>query len=493
MEAKLTVFDRLQRAEPVGKKTYKARAKALRLELLQAQRRLRKEGFPVIVLLAGVDKAGKATVANLLNEWMDPRYLDTHAFDEPVQSERERPYLWRFWNILPPAGRTAILLGGWYGALLPEDAPPPGTEGFERRLAEINRFERALTDDGALVLKLWLHLDANTQKGRLDELEADPLRSWRVSRRDWDHWRQHGELVRAGDAVIQATDTPHAPWTLVDARDPEARDLRVGELLLEAVARRCATASPAAGEPRPAEPGPSVLAGLPMGAALDKDDYETALAEAQGRLHLLHRRAQARGIPAVLAFEGWDAAGKGGAIRRLLPALDARWYRIVRVAAPTDVEKAHHYLWRFWQHVPRDGHITIFDRSWYGRVLVERIEGFATPAEWGRAYDEINDFEQALVQHGTVVVKYWLHLTREEQAARFAARAETPHKKHKLTEEDERNRAQWDAYEAAVHDMVRRTDTPHAPWVLVAANDKRYARIRVIERFCTALTRALDG
>jgi polyphosphate kinase 2 (PPK2 family) len=192
-------------------------------------------------------------------------------------------------------------------------------------------------------------------------------------------------------------------------------------------------------------------------------------------------------------FEGWDAAGKGGAIRRVTAALDARDYKVIPIAAPTDEEKAHHYLWRFWRHLSKAGRVTIYDRSWYGRVLVERIEGFASTEEWMRAYSEINDFEEQLIDSGMVLGKFWVHITKEEQAARFEARAQIPWKAWKLTEEDWRNRDKWDAYESAVNDMIERTSTRKAPWTLIEGNNKHFARVKVLETVCEKLETALKA
>ena len=236
----------------------------------------------------------------------------------------------------------------------------------------------------------------------------------------------------------------------------------------------------------------TVLSALDTGKTIEKKTYREELIRLQARLNRLYRVARERGRSTILVFEGWDAAGKGGAIRRITPALDSRDYQIVSIAAPTEEENDHHYMWRFWRHLPGAGRFLIFDRSWYGRVLVERLEGFATQDEWLRAYEEINDFEAQLVTHGSIVVKYWVHITREEQDRRFKAREETPYKRWKLTDEDWRNRERWKAYEVAVDDMVRLTGTPIAPWYLIEGNDKRYARVRVLDILCDALDRALD-
>ena len=236
---------------------------------------------------------------------------------------------------------------------------------------------------------------------------------------------------------------------------------------------------------------PTILHALRSDKQIDAERYHKRLRELQQRLNRLGRKAQARGVSAILLFEGWDAAGKGGAIRRVTGALDARFYNIVPVAAPSDEELARPYLWRFWRHVPGRGRFAIFDRSWYGRVLVERIEGFCAPADWRRAYAEINAFEDQLADAGAIVLKFWLATSADEQLRRFREREATGHKRYKITDEDWRNREKWDAYEAAASDMIEKTSTEAAPWHLVAAEDKYHARIAVLKALCNALEGAV--
>jgi polyphosphate kinase 2 (PPK2 family) len=234
-----------------------------------------------------------------------------------------------------------------------------------------------------------------------------------------------------------------------------------------------------------------VLSTLDGSLRLEKLEYRKLLATYQGQLNLLQRRAREQKVSTILVFEGWDAAGKGGAIRRINAVLDSRAVEVISIAAPSDEERAHPYLWRFWHRLPRAGRITIFDRSWYGRVLVERVEGLATEKQWRRAYAEINRFEQQLVDHGTVLLKFWMHISKQEQLRRFREREQTPWKRWKLTDDDWRNRERRDDYEIAVHDAVERTSTRHAPWILVEGNDKLYARIKVLRSICEALEKRL--
>ncbi|MFQ5526194.1 MAG: hypothetical protein ACE5GX_08015 [Thermoanaerobaculia bacterium] len=233
-----------------------------------------------------------------------------------------------------------------------------------------------------------------------------------------------------------------------------------------------------------------MLSQVDLNVALAKEAYHEQLREHQLALLRRSRDLYASHRTLVVVLEGWDAAGKGGAIRRLTHALDPRSYQVFSISAPTEEELAHQYLWRFWKRMvpPREKQILVFDRSWYGRVLVERVEGFAKPGEWRRAYREINDFERQLVDSGAGVVKLWFHISAEEQKARFDARDATPHKSWKLTEEDWRNRRRWDDYEKSVDDMLLKTSTQQAPWTIVEGNDKRWARVKTLRTILAAMS-----
>jgi polyphosphate:AMP phosphotransferase len=518
------MFRTAELGQKISKPEYQQREPLLRQQLLDVQRQLREAGsFPVIIVFAGVDGGGKGDTVNLLNEWMDPRWLVTNAYDTPSDEERERPEYWRFWRDLPPKGRIGMFLSSWYSRPILDRVYGKDDESvFDDRLDRILAFEKALVDDDALILKFWMHLSRDAQKRRLKKLEKDPLTSWRVTQQDWEHWRIYDRFEAAAERTIMRTSTGTAPWNIVEGEDPNYRSLTVGgivlneitkhleevrrkrQLLEELAARRkeehlVHTGQEDSGESGGgAEDAPvplpvnTVLSALDMSQHLTKADYKRQLREWQAELNQLHRKALKHKLSSILLFEGPDAAGKGGAIRRLTAALDARHYQVIPIAAPTDEERAQHYLWRFWRHLSRAGRITIFDRSWYGRALVERVEGFATEDEWRRAYAEINEFEEQLTSHGIVLLKYWVHISKDEQLERFKAREETPHKRWKLTDEDWRNREKWEDYEVAVNDIVEHTSTRNAPWVLVEGNDKRFARIKVLKTFCSRLQAALE-
>ena len=503
------MFEAAEVGRKVSKSEYKAQVPHLRSELLDAQQALRAARFPVIVLFAGVDTAGKGETVNLLNEWMDPRWIVTRGYTDPSSEELERPRLWRYWRDLPPHGRIALFLSAWYSSPVRDRAADRSSSAeFDALLAQIAAFERALTDDGVVILKFWMHLSKTAQKKRLKAFERDPHQRWRVTRQQWKHWRMFDTFVATADRAIRRTSTDHAPWHIIEGADERYRALAVGTVLRDAVraglartqlhpsvqrrrASHSVRGSDAARTIDRIDREINVLDNLDLDQRLGDARFDAVVAEQQSRLNLLQRRARQQGISTIVVIEGWDAAGKGGAIRRVTGALDARDYQVIPIAAPTDEERAHHYLWRFWRHLSRAGRITIFDRSWYGRVLVERVEALATDSEWMRAYGEITQFEEQLVAHGILVVKFWLHISKGEQLRRFRERSRTAYKQWKITDEDWRNRARWNDYTVAVNDMVARTSTRIAPWTLVEANNKNFARVKVLRTLADRLARRL--
>jgi polyphosphate:AMP phosphotransferase len=492
------MFESAELGHKIDKATYEAEVPKLREALLDAQMELAKQSkFPVIILIGGVDGAGRGETVNLLNEWMDPRFLQTHGMGEPSDEELDRPMMWRFWRALPPKGRIGIFLGSWYTwPILNRVRGVTKNAELDQSLERAKRLEKMLVDEGALVLKFWMHLSKEKQKKRLQSLEKDPKTRWRVTKRDWEHYNMYDKFSAVNERVIRHTSTAVAPWTIVEGYDPRYRSLTVGKIILDAIQKRLKDAEkkPAAitaPPPIPSIDQLNVLKTLDLKQKLDKKKYETELEKYQGRLALLTRSPKFGKITVLAMFEGNDAAGKGGAIRRITGALDARQYNIVPIAAPTEEERAQPYLWRFWRHVPRKGRVIIFDRSWYGRVLVERVEKFCSEADWMRAYSEINDFEAQLERHDIVVVKFWLAISKDEQLRRFKEREKIGFKRFKITEEDWRNRDKWDDYERAVCDMVDRTSTEIAPWTLVEANDKNFARIKVLKTLCDRIEAAL--
>jgi len=481
------------------KRAYLARASGLRERLVQLQLDLKKAPFKVLLIIAGPEGAGRGTLLNTLAEWLDPRGVETFSYHKPTEDELAHPQQWRFWRSLPGIGRIGLYAGSWYTETLREEAR--SRLALSHLVSETDRirdFERLLSDSGTLIVKVWLDLSKEAQGRRLRTLRADPATAWRVTDEDWHHHRIYDQLAKTARLIRDRTDRPGARWTIVDAEDERARDLKVGELLLSQFRRqqrkmaklRRAGAPATVTSLRPA--GLRRLRALPLDQDLTEDDYDAQREKWLGRLSRAVRAAFLAGRSIVFAFEGWDAAGKGGAIRRLTSAVDPRDYRVIPVAKPTDEEKHAHYLWRFWRDLPPNGRMAVFDRSWYGRVLVERLEGFCWPGEWRRAFGEINNFERELTSHGTIVLKYWLQVSHEEQLRRFREREGTPHKRHKMNAEDWRNRRKRKSYEVAVGDMLALTDQPGARWHLVPADNKRFARLEVLRSASRRIEAALE-
>lgn len=494
------MFDSASLDHHISKTAYRREEPKLREALLNAQYDLKQNGrFATLILIAGVEGAGKGETVNLLNEWMDPRHIVVQGFTDPSDEEQERPRVWRYWRALPSRGSIGMFFGAWHTQpIVSRVSGEISQSRFEQHISEILRLERMLVDEGVLLLKFWFHLSKPQQRKRLKELEDDPLTRWRVTKQDWALFKRYDDFRKVSEDFVRSTDTGEAPWLVVPGADPRYRSLMVGRTLLAALRERLdekpGKQAPDRSPPLlPAADRMNVIRALQLDQPLSRKAYEKALEKYQGRLNQLMRDPRMAETSVVAVFEGNDAAGKGGAIRRVTQALDARRYHTHSVAAPTEEERAQPYLWRFWRHIPRRRRLTIFDRSWYGRVLVERIEKFCAEADWMRAYSEINDFEQQLADHRIIVVKFWLAISKEEQYRRFKAREKIAFKRFKITAEDWRNRKRWNDYEQAVCDMVERTSTVAAPWTLVEADNKLHARIKVLRTLVESIESRLKG
>ncbi|MGJ5675811.1 MAG: polyphosphate:AMP phosphotransferase [Nostochopsis sp.] len=478
----------------LDKETYKSEIDRLMYQIRSLQNACWDQKLPVIVVLEGWAASGKGGVVKQMVAYMDPRGFKVHPILFPTQEERKYPFLWRFWEKLPAEGAISFFYHSWYTHLLEDRL-------FERvpnaqipmLIGQINSFERQLVDDGAAIAKFWMHLSRHELKTRLKQYAKDPLTAWRVRPEDWKQAKHYDRYAALAEDMLLQTSTGSSAWTLVEGNCQRWARVKVLTQLaatLTAALDRLhiqisVPALPAQEHLEPTEP--DLLAQVDLNQSLSEVDYEEQLATQQVQLRELQLNIHKHQIPVLVLFEGWDAAGKGGAIKRLTDILDPRSYFVNAFAAPTNEEKAHHYLWRFWRQLPTAGTIGIFDRSWYGRVLVERVEGFASEIEWRRAYREINEFEAQLTSAGYVLVKFWLHISPEEQLKRFTERQNDPFKQYKLTEEDWRNRDKWAYYEVAINQAIQRTTTPTAPWTIVAANDKYYARVKVIETVVDAI------
>jgi polyphosphate:AMP phosphotransferase len=495
------VLESAEVGHKLSKRAYAQQEPKLRETLLNAQYDLSQTRHgPVLLVISGVHAGGRGETANKLTEWMDPRHIRVVAFGPRTPEEALRPPAWRYWNAMPPKGKLGIFLHGWYSdAMAAASSGGIGDDRIHSSVQAIREHEQMLTDEGTVLLKFWIHLSKSEQKKRLQELESDPRTRWRVTRDDWKAYRMYNRSHDLWEHLLRETSTGEAPWYVVEGVDERYRNLTVGKILLDSMQATVRTHTAKTGRLKhPVTPTPpSVLDNLKLIRDLDlskklaENEYKKDLEKYQGKLARLSRHKRFADHSLVLVFEGVDAAGKGGTIRRVTGALDARRYVTVPVAAPTEEERLHPYLWRFWRNAPRLGDITIFDRTWYGRVLVERAEGYCTVSEWMRAYNEINQFEEQLTLGRAIVVKFWLQISKAEQLRRFKAREKTPFKRFKITGDDWRNRKKWDQYERAVCDMVDRTSTEIAPWTLVEAEDKKYGRIKVLRTIVDRLAEEL--
>ncbi|HUS90411.1 MAG TPA: polyphosphate:AMP phosphotransferase, partial [Phycisphaerae bacterium] len=485
----------------VPKDQYKQAKDEMAIKLGVLQRRAKELGIPVAIVFEGLSAAGKGTLINELILPLDPRGFTVHSALPPNEEEALRPFLWRFWTRTPARGRLAVFDRSWYRRVLVDRVcGEVKGKALQQAYEDIRSFERQLAEDGCVILKFWLHISKKEQKRRFDKLRNNAATAWRVTRDDLKAHRQYDEYIAAADDTLAETDTDAAPWTVVESTDRRFAALKIFNALAGALEKRIAQAENVPKAPAksrkavaalPPELRSSILDQADLSLSLERDDYRKRLKAGQERLRELEHEIYVGRVPVAILYQGWDAAGKGGNIRRLTQDLDPRGYNVVPIGVPNDVELAHHYLWRFWTEFPKAGHIAIFDRSWYGRVLVERVEGLCTEAEWRRAYREINEMEQHMTNFGTVLLKFWLHIDKDEQLQRFEARQQTPYKQWKITDEDWRNREKWDAYKAAVEEMLFRTSTPYAPWTVVESNCKWYARVKALDTVREAIEKAL--
>ena len=494
------MLDKIDLSKKVDKKTYDEKRDELETKLGALQRECKAAGIPVIIVFEGMGAAGKGVQINSLIQALDPRGFDVYACNRASEEEQMRPFLWRFWTKTPAKGRIAIFDRSWYrivqvdrfdGLTKKEDLPAA--------YQDILSFEKQLADDGNVIIKFFLYIDQKEQKKRFDHLLASKETAWRVTEEDLKRNQEFNRYLKMNEEMLENTDTDYGPWTIIESVDRRYAALKIMATVYERMKNELDRRKAAQKAEKRAVSAPSesslyqngVLSGIDLSKKLSRTEYKKQLKRLQERLEELHSELYRLRIPVVIGFEGWDAGGKGGAIRRLTSRLDPRGYRVNPTASPNDIEKVHHYLWRFWNNVPKAGHIAIFDRTWYGRVMVERIEGFCTEAEWKRAYQEINEMESHMANAGTVILKFWMHIDKDEQERRFKERQENPDKQWKITDEDWRNRAKWDQYEEAVNEMLVRTSTTYAPWIVVEGNDKYYARVKVVQSVVDALEKRI--
>lgn len=502
------MLEKLDLTKKLGKAEYKEKMELLEARLGKLQRECRELQIPVMIAFEGYGASGKGVQIGKLIQALDPRGFEVHAVKKETEEERFHPFLWRFWTKMPAKGRIAIYDSSWYRKVL-SDRFEGKTE--EKEVPAVFRsicsFEEQLTDDGIAVIKIFLAIDKKEQKKRFEKLMSSKETAWRVSKGDLKRNKEFDRYQAMNEEMLAGTDTDYAPWNIVEAVDRRFATVKIYTIVVNMLEQKIkevkekasaeeADRTDAVGnisvETKDKVLCESVLAKADLNLSYTKEEYKVKIKKLQKKMEKLHGELYRRRIPMVLGFEGWDAGGKGGAIKRLTEHMDPRGYVVHPTASPNDIERAHHYLWRFWNDMPKAGHVTIFDRTWYGRVMVERIEGFCTRQEWQRAYKEINAMERDLTDAGAIVLKFWLQIDKDEQERRFRARQQNPEKQWKITEEDWRNREKWDQYEEAVNEMLIRTSTPNAPWIVVEGNCKYYARVKVLETVVNAIESRLE-
>lgn len=506
------MLELLDLTQTLPRSDYAESMPVLRAELRDLQQAILAAGIPVVVLLEGWDAAGKGDSIGTLVYPLDPRGFRVCTTHAPTEDDRFHPYLFRFWTRLPARGKFVFFDRGWHRRMLEGRLEKAlDHQGLLAAAEEVREFERHLTDDGVVLIKFWLQISKKEQKRRLEDIADDRYERWRLHQPGSHKDLSYRRSLEVAEEVLALTSTANAPWMPIAAEHRYFRRIDLLQKLIAALRRALAerhrplptgsevetpSAEPShlpneARIPIPPSSQATLLDRVDLTCRLDRKEYEKQLDSLQQRLQELELECYHQRVSVVVVYEGWDAAGKGGNIKRLTQELDPRGYEVIPIAAPDATEKAHHYLWRFWRQLPKAGHIAIFDRSWYGRVLVERVEGLASEAEWRRAYQEINEFEQHQTESGSVLVKFWLHISPEEQLRRFEERERVPHKRHKITAEDWRNRSRWAAYREAAVEMIERTSTRSSPWTIVEAEDKLWGRVKTLQTVVTALEERL--
>ncbi len=460
------------------------RLEELRARLSVKQTQIKEHALPVLVVLEGWGAAGKGSVLGKVIRNIDPRFFKVATMGAKSEDEKRKPFLYRHFVKIPEAGKYMFLDGSWMDEVTGEYLRGELSDvDYENRIGSIRQFERQLTDNGYLVLKFFFQIDEKEQKKRIEGLLEDKNTKWRVSENDLWQNKHYDKCLDLYDSYLRETNQSQAPWYIIDAKNKKWAEAQLLDIMVNGIdtaLSRGAQAVPILQNMFPLRKTPK-LSEIPLNLSLTDEEYKKELDKYQKKLSKLHNELYRKRIPVIIAYEGWDAAGKGGNIKRITGALDPRGFEVHPIASPEPHEKARHYLWRFWTRLPRTGHIAIFDRTWYGRVMVERLEGFCSENDWQRAYNEINEFERELTDWGAIVIKFWVQIDKDTQLARFTERQNTPEKQWKITDEDWRNREKWDQYETAIDEMLQKTNTTTAPWYVLESNDKKYARIKALK------------
>ena len=465
----------------------KAKIKSLKEKLAFLQQTVKNKQLPVIVVVEGWGASGKGNIVSEIISEMDPRSFKVFCDTENDDSANSSPFLWKYWNKIPEYGRFSIFIRSWYKEISTDVIEKDiSQKKIKSRIESINTFEKQLSDDGYLIIKLFLNISQKEQEKRFKKLEESKNTSWRVTKTDKYRNKHYDKYCDAFDSMLEKTNSDFSQWNVIDSTESDFAVYNTLKIIIDSINNALQKQDNKIIENTSLKKNFDLkdvrkLSEVDLNKSISDNEYEKKLGKYQNELSKLQNTLFRKNIPVIIMCEGWDAAGKGGAIKRIAKALDPRGYEAIPISAPNSYESAHHYLFRFWRNVPKTGHIAIFDRSWYGRVLVERVENLIKENVWERAYNEINEFEYELTKSGVIVIKFWLQIDKNEQLKRFNERQNTIEKQWKITDEDWRNREKWNSYEIAVNDMISKTSTEFSPWNIIEANDKKYARTKVLK------------
>lgn len=495
------MLEKIDLSKSIRKEEYEELEDELQVRLGELQRKAWKMGIPIIVVFEGWHASGMTEIVNNFLLSLNPMGFELHTTGKPCPREEQKPLIWRFWTKIPPKGKIAIFDRSWYRRALLEHLQGNMPEEYTVKcLGRLSYFERQLADDGYLIIKLFLHVSREKQEERFGEMQKKDIPLILIKGEDYDIIPDYEKYLPLAERMLEKTDIPSAPWTIVESDDTNFASIKVMQafaMAAEGKIRAIEEANPSAytqgNDAYSGALSSSILQTVDLSKSMSREEYKEMKKRYQKELDELQYELFRQGKSLIIVFEGWDASGKGGSIRRMAQILNPRLYKVIPVGAPSDVELAHHYLWRFYNQIPDAGHIAIFDRSWYGRVLVERVECLCQEQQWRRAFREINEFEEVLADHGTIIIKFWLHIGRDEQLQRFREREKTPHKQWKITADDWNNREKWDMYETAADEMLQRTSTTYAPWTIIGANDKSYSRIKVLSTVVETMKKELKS
>ncbi len=495
------MLENVDLSKSLSKKEYDDIVGDLKIRVGELQRKAWKMDIPIIIVFEGWHASGMTEIINRFLLSLNPMGLDLYTTGKPCYQEEQKPLLWRFWTKIPPKGKIAIFDRSWYRRIIIEhNSKGKASKDMPECLEGLRYFERQLTDGGYLLIKFFLHVSKEKQEERYNKLKKKEIPLFIVEEEEQEYLHKYDRYLPLIEGILEQTDRISSPWTIVESDDRNFATVKVLAKVIESIESKILEVENEVKMEQNEHDENclipnidfSILENIDLDKSLTRKEYKKEKKKFQKKMIKLQYELFKHRIPLIIVFEGWDASGKGGGIKRVAQKLNPRLYQVTPVGAPSQTELEHHYLWRFYREIPEAGHIGIYDRSWYGRVLVERVEDLCSSQEWKRAYREINEFEEILSDYGTIIIKFWTHIDKEEQLKRFKKRENTPHKQWKITEEDWRNREKWNLYLDAADEMLKKTSTSWVPWTIVESNDKYYSRIKILQTITERIEKELS-